>query len=457
MARDPFVLSAFTMSVPAHGNFGLWRHPEDRTSRYTSLEYWTDLARLLDDGGFDALFVADAVGQLDVHGGSARPAIERGVQTPVTDPLLAVSAMAAATEHLGFGITVSTTYEYPYLLARKFSTLDHLTRGRIAWNVVTSLLDSAARNIIGADRQIPHDQRYDIAQEFIEVTYKLWEGSWEDDAVIRDTQRGIYTDPDKVHPIDHHGRWFTVPGAHLTEPSPQRTPVIFQAGTSERGKDFAAHNAEVVFVSDPRPEVLRDQIGDIRERAVRAGRRPESIRFITSIVVVTDSTDEAAADKAADYASRLDIEGNLVLFSALSGVDWAGHDIDRPLAGFDTDASRSVLLAVPDAERRRSVTLRDYVGGLNGFGGPAFVGGPGTVADGLEAYAETTGVDGFNLAYVVTPGSYADFAEHVIPELRRRGRVRPRRPGRTLREALTGAGSPLLPADHPAAAHRHGN
>lgn len=167
---EPYVLSAFTMSTVSHGNFGMWRHPQDRTSDYTDIGYWVDLARLLDDGGFDLLFIADAVGQLDVFGGDASAALARAVQTPVTDPLLAVSAMAAATQRLGFGITVSTTYESPYLLARKFSTLDHLTRGRIGWNIVTSLLDSAARNIIGRDRQIPHDERYAMAQEFVEVT-----------------------------------------------------------------------------------------------------------------------------------------------------------------------------------------------------------------------------------------------------------------------------------------------
>ena len=188
---EPYVLSAFTMSTVSHGNFGLWRHPQDRTADYTDVRYWVELAKLLDDGGFDVLFIADAVGQLDVFGGDASAALARGVQTPVTDPLLAVSAMAAATQRLGFGITVSTTYESPYLLARKFSTLDHLTGGRIGWNIVTSLLDSAARNIIGRDRQIPHDERYAMAQEFVEVTYKLWEGSWEPGAVVRDAERGV--------------------------------------------------------------------------------------------------------------------------------------------------------------------------------------------------------------------------------------------------------------------------
>src|SRR6476661_4029975 len=206
--QDPYVLMAFTMSTVSHGNFGMWRHPADRTADYTDVRYWVELARLLDDGGFDGLFIADAVGQLDVFGGDANAALSRGVQTPVTDPLLAVSAMAAATEHLGFGITVSTTYESPYLLARKFSTLDHLTGGRIGWNIVTSLLDSAARNIIGRDRQVPHDERYAMAQEFVEVAYKLWEGSWENDAAARDRDRGVYTAPPKWPPNNPQGQHF---------------------------------------------------------------------------------------------------------------------------------------------------------------------------------------------------------------------------------------------------------
>lgn len=447
----PFALSAFTMSTASHGNFGMWRHPEDHTSHYTDLRYWTDLAKLLEDGGFDVLFVADAVGQLDVFGGDASAALSRGVQTPVTDPLLAVSAMAAVTERIGFGITVSTTYESPYLLARKFSTLDHLTGGRIGWNIVTSLLDSAARNIIARDRQIPHDERYAMAGEFLDVAYKLWEGSWEDDAVVRDRDRGVYTDPQKVHPIEHSGRYFSVPGAHLVEPSPQRTPVLFQAGTSAAGREFAARNAELVFASDPRPDVLRANIDDVRRRAVGHGRDPDSIRFITSVEIVTDSTDSAARAKAEELAAYHDLEGGLVLLSALSGVDWSSYGVDRPIEQFDTDASRSILASVATSER---LTLRDYVGGLGGFGGELFVGSGYTVADELEAYAERSGVDGFNIAYHVTPGSFRDVAEHVIPELRRRGRAAEQGDPTTLRQRLFGSDSARLARDHPAAAYR---
>lgn len=452
MSTQPLILSAFTMSTVSHGNYGLWRHPADDTARYTDVRYWVDLAKLLDAGGFDLLFIADAVGQLDVFGGDASAALARAVQTPVTDPMLAVSAMAAATEHLGFGITVSTTYEHPYLLARKFSTLDHLTGGRIGWNIVTSLLDSAARNIIGRERQIPHDERYAIAEEFVEVAYKLWEGSWEPDAVVRDRARGVYTDPAKVHPIGHDGKYFSIPGAHLVEPSPQRTPVLFQAGTSPAGREFAARNAELVFAGDPRPEVLRKNIDDVKRRAVAHGRNPDSIKFITSVEIVTDSTDSAARAKAEDLATYHDLEGGLVLLSALSGVDWSQYGVDRPIEQFDTDASRSILAAVDDPDSRHRITLRDYVGGLGGFGGRLFIGSGATVADELEAYAERTGVDGFNIAYHITPGSFVDVAEHLIPELRRRGRVHTG--GDSLRQRIFGGPSPLLPQNHPAAVFR---
>jgi FMN-dependent oxidoreductase (nitrilotriacetate monooxygenase family) len=439
------------MSTASHGNFGMWRHPADRTSEYTDLRYWTELATLLDAGGFDLLFIADAVGQLDVFGGNASAALARGVQTPVTDPLLAVSAMAAVTERLGFGITVSTTYESPYLLARKFSTLDHLTGGRIGWNIVTSLLDSAARNIIGRDRQVPHDERYAMAQEFVDVTYKLWEGSWEDDAVVRDRRNGVYTDPTKVHPIAHVGRYFNVPGAHLVEPSPQRTPVLFQAGTSTAGREFAARNAELVFASDPRPDVLRANIDDIRRRAVGHGRDPHSIKFLTSVEIVTEATDSAARAKADELARYHDLDGGLVLLSALSGVDWSTYGVDRPIEQFDTDASRSILATVQTSKR---LTLRDYVGGLGGFGGELFVGSGATVASELEAYAERSGVDGFNIAYHVTPGSFQDVADHLIPALRRRGRAADPGAPVTLRQRIFGHDSIRLPDDHPAAAHR---
>ena len=267
--------NAFDMNCVAHQSPGLWRHPEDRSAQYKDLDYWTDLAKILERGRFDGLFIADVLGTYDVYGASDEAAIRQAAQIPVNDPLLLVSAMALVTEHLGFGITTGTGFEHPYPFARRVSTLDHLTKGRIGWNVVTGYLPSAARNM-GQTDQLAHDARYDHADEYLEVLYKLWEGSWEDDAVVRDKERGVFTDPDKVHHIGHEGTHFSVPGIHLSEPSPQRTPVIYQAGASPRGVRFAAENAEAIFIAAPTKAILRDTVDHDPARA-RAGR-PRPVR-----------------------------------------------------------------------------------------------------------------------------------------------------------------------------------
>lgn len=453
--KAPFILNGFAMFVVGHISAGLWRHPRDQAHRRTNLDYWLHLARLLDEGGFDSLFLADALGQLDVYQGSADASLRTAAQSPVDDPLLLVSALAAATQHLGFGITVSTTYEQPYLLARKFTTLDHLTDGRIAWNIVTSMLESAARNL-GLEGQIDHDQRYERAQEFLEVTYKLWEGSWEDGAVVRDAARGIYTDPARVHPIGHAGRYYKVPGAHLSEPSPQRTPVLYQAGTSPAGQAFAARNAEVIFLSGTGPAALKQAVGDIRAQAAAVGRDPSSLKFITAITVVTAPTDREAQEKYDDLLSFVDRDAALALFSAWTGVDWSQYSPDHPLEYIETNASRSALSTLTDINADRRWTL-DEVARFIGIGGlhPTIVGSPTTVADEMERIVEASGVDGFNLAYAISPGSFEDFIAFVVPELRRRGRIRARSAEpQTLRERFQGDGQRRLRDDHPGSRFR---
>ena len=234
----------------------------------------------MEKGKFDGLFIADVLGVYDVYHGTAEHAIRHATQIPLNDPLLVVPAMAQVTEHLGFGVTCSLTYEHPYPFTRRMSTLDHLTKGRAGWNIVSSYLDSAARNF-GMKHQVKHDDRYAVADEYMEVCYKLWETSWEDDAVVRDTQVGIFTDPEKVHPIEHYGEYFQVPGYHLCEPSPQRTPVLYQAGASRRGKDFAARHAECVFVAAPTKTILKNYVSDSRLRAAsvpRSARRWSAAR-----------------------------------------------------------------------------------------------------------------------------------------------------------------------------------
>lgn len=446
------ILNAFEMSCVTHQSPGLWRHPANRAHEYNRLAYWIELAQLLERGRFDALFLADVVGVYDVYRGSVAPSLIDSAQVPVGDPLFQIPAMAAVTQWLGFGVTVASTYEQPYALARKFSTLDHLTQGRIGWNVVTSYLESAARNL-GLDTQIGHDARYDIADEFLDVAYKLWEGSWEDGAVVRDRARGVYTDPARVHPIRHQGRHFQVPGIHLSEPSPQRTPVIFQAGASPRGRDFSARHGEAVFINGITPELTRRLTDDIRDRAERIGRPRDSVKILTLATVIVADTDEQAKAKHQDYLSYASTEGALALYGGWSGLDLSRYSPDEVLQYRDTDAVRSALAIFTQADPTRTWTPNDIarylsIGGI----GPVIVGGPATVADELERWVEVGGIDGFNLAYVVTPGSFEDFIGLVVPELQKRGRVWREYEGATLRERLSG--SRVVPEWHPAHQYR---
>jgi FMN-dependent oxidoreductase (nitrilotriacetate monooxygenase family) len=446
-------LNAFDMACVGHQSAGLWRHPDDQGYRYRELGYWTELARILETGGFDALFLADVLGVYDVYGASRDAAVADAAQFPVNDPTAAVSAMAAVTDGLGFGITLSLTYEQPYALARRLSTLDHLTGGRVAWNIVTSYLDSAAQNL-GLDAQIPHDQRYEIADEYLEVCYKLWEGSWEADAVVRDSKRGVFTDPAKVHAIEHKGRYFSVPGPFLCEPSPQRTPVLFQAGASPRGIRFAAAHAEAVFVSGPTPQIVRGPVRALRTAAAELGRDPRSIKVFTMVTPVVAETHHEAVAKLRDYRRFVSHTGALALFGGWTGVDLAELDPDEPLKYVETDANRSALASFTTAAPERAWTVGELADEIAiGGRGPVLVGSPTEVADELERWVADADVDGFNLAYVTTPGTFVDFAKLVVPELRRRGRV-PEPPTRsTLRQRLGTAG-PLLPDDHPGARYR---
>lgn len=451
--RTPIRLLAFDMASVGHQSAGLWRRDEDEGYRYTDLGYWTDLARLLERGGFDALFLADVLGIYDVYGGSRDVAVREAVQVPVNDPLMAVSAMAAVTTRLGFGLTVSLTYDHPYALARRFTTLDHLTRGRVAWNVVTSYLDSAARNL-GLRTQIPHDRRYDLAEEYLEVCYALWESSWEDDAVVRDPARGVFTDPAKVHEIDHHGEWFDVPGPFLCEPSPQRTPVIFQAGSSSRGRAFAARHAEAVFVSGPTPAVVGDSVARLRAAAAAAGRDPASVVVYAMVTPVLGETDAAAEALLASYREGASLDGARALFGGWTGVDLAGLDPDAGLDYVENDAVRSALASFTVADPGRTWTP-DEVARFVAVGGrgPVLAGSAATVADALDRWQEESGVDGFMIAYVTTPGTFRDVVDLLVPELRRRGRMAPEPTGTTLRERLSGGG-PRLGADHVGGRHR---
>lgn len=449
-------LNAFDMNCVAHQSPGLWRHPDDRSWDYNTIDYWVNLAKLLERGRFDGLFIADVLGAYDVYGGTDEAAIRQGAQIPVNDPLLLVSAMAHATEHLGFGVTTGTGFEHPYPFARRLSTLDHLTGGRIGWNVVTGYLPAAARNM-GDDRLLDHDSRYDHADEYLTVLYKLWEGSWEDDAVRRDRAAGIFAEPSKVHHIGHRGTHFTVPGLHLSEPSTQRSPVIYQAGASSRGRRFAAQNAEAIFVAAPTKAILREVVAKTREELVAAGRGPYDAKIYTLVTIVTDGTPEAARAKADEYLRYTSDEGSLVFMSGWMGIDLAEYQLDDPVRDVESNAIQSAVAAFSQAdESGSSWRVSDVArwGGIGGMG-PVFVGSGDEIAQTLTDWVDDTDVDGFNIAYAVTPGSFEDVVEHVVPALAARGAYPAEYGPGSLRNKLFGRGD-RLPDTHRGATYRVG-
>ncbi len=447
-------LNAFDMNCVGHQSPGLWRHPRDRSGEYNTIRYWTDVARILERGKFDGLFIADVLGVYDVYGGNLDAALRNSTQIPVNDPALLVTAMAMVTEHLGFGITCTLSFEPPYPFARRMSSLDHLTDGRVGWNIVTGYLNSAARGVSGTD-QTSHDTRYEIGDEYMEVMYRLWEGSWEHDAVVRDRAAGIFTHPEKVHKVHHDGKYFRVDAVHLSEPSPQRTPVLYQAGASTKGREFAATHAECVFIAAPTKRVLAPRVAELRKGALAAGRAPSDLLIFTLLTVIVGRTDAEAAAKHAEYRSYISHEGALALMAGWTGIDFAEYDLDEPIKYIKNDAIQSATEALTSADPSRVWTVREIAefGGIGGLG-PVVVGSPERVADELQAWVEETDIDGFNLAYAVTPETFADIVDLLVPELQRRGVYKQEYAPGTLREKLFGRG-PRLEAPHPAAGYRH--
>lgn len=430
--KKKILLNAFNMNCIGHINHGLWTHPRDNSTQYNTIEYWTELAQLLERGLFDGLFIADIVGVYDVYQNSVDVPLKESIQLPVNDPLLLVSAMAAVTKNLGFGLTANLTYEAPYLFARRLSTLDHLSRGRVGWNIVTGYLDSAAK-AMGLSEQVEHDRRYDQADEYLEVLYKLWEGSWENGAVLNDRQQRIYAQPEKVHKVEHKGEFYQVEGYHLCEPSPQRTPVLFQAGSSDRGLLFAGRHAECVFISGQTKASTRAQVDKVRASAVEAGRNPEDIKVFMGLNVIVGVTEELAWAKHAEYLSYASAEAGVAHFSASTGIDFSQYEIDEPIQYVKSNAIQSATKHLQNNDWTRRKLLEQHALGGRYI---TVVGSPEQVADELEPWIAETGLDGFNLTRIVTPESYEDFIELVIPELQRRGSYKTSYDNGTLRQKL---------------------
>lgn len=449
MTPPPLRFNAFAMNCVSHINHGQWVRPDTQQTSYTDLDTWVELARILERGKFDALFLADVVGTYETFGGNRDAAVREGLQIPVNDPSLLLPTLAHATEHLGLAFTQSILQEHPYNFARRLSTLDHLTKGRVAWNVVTSYLEGAGRNL-GFGGLPLHAQRYERAHEYVDVLYQLLEGSWEDDAVVRDVERRVYADPAKIHDVRHTGRFYDIDGPHLSEPSPQRTPLLFQAGSSEDGREFAATHAEAVFLGAVSPEGARTQVEDVRARAVRRGRSGEDIIFFQGMTLIVGSTEEEARRKVADYDEYASLDGYAAHLAGSIGLDLAEIDFETPVGEIDTNGMKGFVRALVEGAPDKTWTFGELLR-ARAWNRPVS-GTPEQIADELETWRDA-GIGGINVSYVTTPGSFADFADHLTPVLQKRGLIKTEYAEGTLREKLFGR-SGRLPATHPAAAYR---
>jgi FMN-dependent oxidoreductase (nitrilotriacetate monooxygenase family) len=452
MPKKKLHVNLFEMNCVSHIVHGMWVHPENNRHRFNDIDFWAELAQLVEYGAFDAVFLADVVGAYDGFRDGPEAALREAVQIPNNDPLLIIPVMAQVTKNVGFGVTFSTTYEPPFAFARRMSTLDHLTKGRVAWNIVTSYLPNAARNF-GHEDEVPHDHRYEIADEYVDVLYKLWEGSWDDDAVIQDRANRVYTDPSKVRYIHHEGDFYKVAGPHLCQPSRQRTPVLYQATGSPAGCEFAGKHAEVVFTGGVNPAAVRKNIQDIRNRARNHGRSPDDIKFIVGAGVIVGKTDAEVTRKVNDYQRLISVEGKLA--HARSGIDLPKYPrgelirniIERQDPGWDKIPPRFL-------PHETVGQVLDKIGSVSQ--GRHFVAGtPKVVADEIEKWLDEDGIDGINLLQYLSFETARDFIELVVPELRSRGRYRESYDdGETLRERLFGRGHARLPEDHPGARYR---
>ncbi|KND89155.1 Dimethyl-sulfide monooxygenase [Tolypocladium ophioglossoides CBS 100239] len=446
--KKSLVLNAFVMMCSGHQSPGLWRHPDDQSWKFQDTEHWVELAKLLEKAKFNGIFIADVLGGYDVYAKSLDPAIISGAQWPVTEPLAVVPAMAAATKDIGFGVTVSTTYEQPYHLARRLSTVDHLTKG--------SYLESAAKSL-GRTEQLAHDERYAQAEEYMKVMYKLFQSSWRDDAVQLNRETGVYTDPKLVRKIDHAGKYYNVAGPHIVNPSPQRTPLLLQAGASKSGKLFAAQHAEAIFTSAHAPAVCAKNIAEIRQTALDTfGRDPSKIKVLALVTPILGRTEEEALAKYNDYKKYASLEGALSLFGGWTGINLNEYGDDEELRHVESNAVKSTVEAYarfsPANSKWTKHTVAEHVS--LGGNGPLFVGTPAQVADNLETWVRDADVDGFNFGYVLFPKSFEDISELLVPELQRRGLFWEDYavPGGTYRENFyQSAGQRYPPADHVAA------
>ncbi|MGM1018076.1 MAG: NtaA/DmoA family FMN-dependent monooxygenase [Actinomycetota bacterium] len=428
-----------------------WRHPDNGRYLFDRLDYWRDTARMAEDAGFDFLFLADAWGWADVAG--ERPEISslEGLDLPRLDPAIILGALIPHTTRLGLVATGSTLLEPPYAFARRMATLDILSGGRIGWNVVTTGTADTAVQGFGVP-MVDHDERYLMADDFMQVVYKLWEAAWEEGALERDKD-GRFADPSKVHRIAHEGKYFRSHGYGNTSRSPQGTPVLFQAGASPAGRGFGGKHGEAIFVGSGTVEQLRAHSIAIREEAVRNGRAADEVKIMSAFAAVVGATEEDARRKYASVAEAQNPDVAVASYAWFTGLDLSSYAPETPMSELRTELSQTQVARF--ADKTVADVLRDWH--VHGVGARPVVGTAEQIADTMCELAEGADLDGFLFSPLIPPASTQDFIDYVLPVLRERGVVAPQPDEpQSLRERLMGTDGPALPMSHPGAAIRNG-
>ncbi|USK71318.1 LLM class flavin-dependent oxidoreductase [Peribacillus asahii] len=439
MTKKQMKLGAF-FHLPGH-HVASWRYPSTAANRILDLDYLTELAQTAERGKFDMIFFADVFGQT--------PSERLATSALKLDPLIILSALTAVTKNIGLTATLTTTYNEPFQVARKFSAIDHLSKGRAAWNVVTSGNEKESL-LFGKEKHLEHARRYERAEEFVEVVKKLW-FSIEDEALVIDKEKGKFLDLEKVHPVNHEGKWFKVQGTLDSPSTPQGHPVIVQAGSSEAGKELAAKTAEVIFTAWQTLEEAQAFYRDVKGRLAKYGRKPEDLKIMPGVFITVAKTEEEAIAKRKELNGYISPEIGLEYLSNFFGIDLTGYDVEAPLpesGEFEDNTNpqvRSTIIRTL-AERKNLKTLREvYEHIAGGRGHREIVGTPAQIADQLEEWFLNEGADGFNVMSPTFPDGLHDIVELVIPELQRRGLFRTEYESDTLRGNL-GLSVPVSPS-----------
>jgi alkanesulfonate monooxygenase len=422
-------LGAFMRPVSIHT--GAWRYPGATPNANFNFPALKQFIQKLEQGKFDAFFMADHLAVLNMP----INALKRSHTVTSFEPFTLLSALAGVTQHIGLIATASTTYDQPYHVARRFASLDHISGGRAGWNIVTTYNPDAALNF-GLEEEMAHSERYQRAREFYDVVTGLWD-SFADDAFINDVEAGIYVDPAKMHVLNHKGKYFSVRGPLNIARPIQGYPVIVQAGASEAGRQLAAETAEVVFSGVNTLEAGKALFADIKSRAKKIGRDPESIKILPGALVIIGETIEAAHSKWAKLDSLIHYDSAISSLNLALGYDVSTFDPDGPLPEIpETNGSHTGRDRIISLAKNENLTIRQLAQRAASYGGLTFVGTPETIADAMEQWLNEEGADGFNIMFPFLPEGLNDFVDQVIPELQRRGIFRKDYEGKTLRENL---------------------